>query len=521
VLLAKSKETGVEVAVKPYTSVGISKEEQRVLRNEVEIFLSLDHPHVARLIAVYEEKHRLLLVMEVCKGGEILDAVTKKGFFSEAQAASIVEQMLLSVNYLHAKHIVHRDLKLDNFLYESEDKDHVKLIDFGMSRYWTNNRKMKLACGTVGYMAPECLSQSYTIACDLWSMGVTTYVLLSGRMPFEGNEQQMMEKTKCGTYSMESPQWASISEEGVDFVHNLMERDVNKRMTAEVALQHPWIMSKGTRSSGVQELDANILRSLQSFAETSEFRRVCLQLMTYSLSLEDRKQVRDSFLQIDQAGTGQVSLAELRKVLADHVSDQEAKQIFASLDTTSDDKINYTDFLAAMLTSRIVQNEGHMRAAFNRFDREGNGTISLANLKHVLGNTHKGDEIDELFKQIDVSHDGLIQFDEFMTYIQGDNTDEAHQEAICKVIDAASVESRESMNAGEFRVSVHSIGRKDKKQKKQKKQSDNGSPDTAAQQTASVETPKTVADEQTPLTAQPQASAEAAEPAKSPCCCVQ
>mmetsp|Transcript_57187 Transcript_57187/g.90653 ORF Transcript_57187/g.90653 Transcript_57187/m.90653 type:complete len:597 (+) Transcript_57187:66-1856(+) len=455
VLLARSRQTGNEVAVKPYTSVGINKEEQRVLRNEVEIFLSLDHPHVARLIAVYEEQDRLLLVMEVCKGGEILSSVARLGHFSEARAADLVEQMLLSVNYLHSKKIVHRDLKLDNFLFESEERDHVKLIDFGMSRYWTNNKKMKLACGTAGYMAPECLHGSYTIQCDMWSMGVIAYILLSGRMPFEGSEEQMMIKTKSGDYSMTSNEWHGISADGKDFVSKLMEKDVAGRLSAEEALQHRWIADRRTPSKS-QEIDDSIVKSLRSFAEISEFRRTCLQLMSYSLSLEERKKVRDAFLQIDHQKTGRIKMNELSRVLGEHVSDNEARSIFNSLDSNSDEHINYTDFLAAMLTSRIVQNEGHMRAAFNRFDKDGTGVISLENLREVLGDTHQGQEIEELFREIDVAKDGVISYDEFMAYLQDDDPNEAHQEAICKVIDA---EIQKSPLAGPcaFKTSLHSI----------------------------------------------------------------
>merc|ERR1712046_222603 len=101
--------------------------------------------------------------MELCKGGELFDYVSKHGVLSEGKAADIVYQMLLAVNYLHGKSIVHRDLKLENFLFEDNEYQYVKLIDFGMSRYWTSNVAMKVACGTLSYVAPECLNQSYTI----------------------------------------------------------------------------------------------------------------------------------------------------------------------------------------------------------------------------------------------------------------------------------------------------------------------------------------------------------------------
>jgi calcium-dependent protein kinase len=463
VLTAVAKDTGREVAVKPYTSVHIQKDEQRMLRNEVEIFLSIDHPHIARLEAVYEEIDRLLLVMEVCKGGDILSWIDRHGSFSEAKAAVLIHQMLLSVNYLHSQNIVHRDLKLDNFLFESSDSKHVKLIDFGMSRYWTNNKKMKLACGTIGYMAPECLQESYTIKCDMWSMGVIAYVLLSGHMPFSGNEDQKMKDIKAGRYSMDSQEWSKISEQGKDFVRRLMMLDVDARLSAEDALQHPFIVNRDA-VDGNQEnlLDDAVVKSLQDFSKATEFRRVCLQLMTYSLTLEERQKVREAFLTIDHDQTGALTLEQFKEVLGEHVTDAEAKNIFSTLDANHDDTIHYSDFLAGMLSSRIASNENYVRAAFNRLDVDGSGVITLENLREVLGDSHNGREIEELFKEADLTHDGVISYDELMAYIQSDTALPAHQEAVCRVIEKEQKKNHDDPNI--FKPVLACITPKNRKQ---------------------------------------------------------
>jgi len=209
VLVGKRKSDGLEVAIKPYPSVGINKEDQRSLRNEVEIFLSLDHPHIARLLDVYEEIDKLWLVMEVCSGGEVLDYI-QKNRLSESKAASWVNQMLLAVNYMHSFNIVHRDIKLENFLFEDKTYSHVKLIDFGMSRYCTEGVAMKIACGTVPYMAPECFKQSYTIKCDMWSMGVVVFGLLSGQIAFTGSEKEQMAAISEGKYTMDPELWKNV-----------------------------------------------------------------------------------------------------------------------------------------------------------------------------------------------------------------------------------------------------------------------------------------------------------------------
>jgi calcium-dependent protein kinase len=439
VFKGKSRATGAEVAIKPYTSVGINKDEQRSLRNEVEIFLSMDHPHIARLNNVYEEIDRLLLVMEVCSGGEILEYITKRGSLSEKKAADIVYQMLLAVNYLHDKKIVHRDLKLENFLFESKACEHVKLIDFGMSRFWTNNRKMKIACGTVGYVAPECLEESYDIKCDMWSMGVIVFVLLAGRMPFNGTEAQMIDQILAGNYSMDGPEWQRVSEEGKDFVKKLMTKDVEQRLSAGQALEHAWIAKRDATHQGSEIVDEAVVNSLKSYAQQSSFRRVCCSMMAYAMTVDERKVVRDAFLAIDTHRTGRVSIGEMKQVLGSSISDQEAQKVFSSLDFNHDEQVNYSDFLAAMMTSRIAQNERHIRAAFNRLDKDSSGFITLDNLREVLGQSHHGEDIEKLMAEADIKGDGHISYEEFMMYIQGDSVSDEEQDAMMRVIETHKV----------------------------------------------------------------------------------
>merc|ERR1712032_501178 len=131
----------------------------------------MDHPNIARLVDVYESNNRLSLVMECMEGGELFERVKKMKIFAEADAAAAALQMLLAVNYMHSHGLVHRDLKLENFLFEREDSDVLKLIDFGFSRAWDQRSHMCERLGTVSYVAPEVLKGSYTSQCDLWSLG--------------------------------------------------------------------------------------------------------------------------------------------------------------------------------------------------------------------------------------------------------------------------------------------------------------------------------------------------------------
>lgn len=175
----KGQKDSQDYAVKMFNLDNITSSAKTQLITEVDVFLGMDHPHVARLFDVYDAKNKLYLVMECMEGGELFDRVTEKKRFSEADAAEGVGQMLLAINYLHSHGIVHRDLKLENFLYDWKESDHLKLIDFGFSKVWDPSVKMQHSCGTLSYVAPEVLAESYTSQCDMWSLGVITFILLA------------------------------------------------------------------------------------------------------------------------------------------------------------------------------------------------------------------------------------------------------------------------------------------------------------------------------------------------------
>merc|ERR1740130_277817 len=189
-------------AVKDFQLRGITPDKMQELEGECEIFLSMDHPHVARLVDGYRSKDKLSLVMECMEGGELYDRVLKKKKFAEKDVADASYQMLLAINYIHQRNIVHRDIKLENFLYESQESDHLKLIDFGFSKVWDPSIRMKMSCGTLAYVAPEVLAKNYTEKCDMWSLGVVIFILLVGYMPFSGDEKIQMRKIRDGKFTV-------------------------------------------------------------------------------------------------------------------------------------------------------------------------------------------------------------------------------------------------------------------------------------------------------------------------------
>jgi len=435
VFLATDKTTGSAVAVKGFKLIGVSQSKREELESECEIFLAMDHPHVARLVDVYETPERLDLVMECMSGGELFERVIEKKRFSENDAVDACWQMLLAVNYIHSHGIVHRDIKLENFLFEKKGNNHLKLIDFGFSKIWTeHNRKMAVSCGTLAYVAPEVLAKSYDSQCDMWSVGVTIFIVLFGYMPFSGAEEKQVRDIKAGKFSYKPDVWKRVSATGQDFVRSLLVVDPKVRLTAEAALKHPWITERDTLKP--ETLDQSVVDALCAFGQASAFRRACMSMMAWSLSVDERAKVRDAFIELDINQTGTIKLHEFKQVLESkfHLDDNRIRAVFKSLDINNTHEIHYTEFLAAMVSTRLALHDDLLRQTFKRFDVDNSGFITADNLKAVLGETFEGNEVATIMQEADATHDGQISYDDWIQYLKGP-AGENHMDAASRVID--------------------------------------------------------------------------------------
>mmetsp|Transcript_90804 Transcript_90804/g.256450 ORF Transcript_90804/g.256450 Transcript_90804/m.256450 type:complete len:553 (+) Transcript_90804:58-1716(+) len=417
VQLATGIADGRKYAVKSFKKKGLSTRKRKELKSEVEIYLQLDHPHVARLEMVFETDDEIHIVMEFMAGGELYDRLSEQKKYSEQLAASTTYQMLLAVGYLHANSCAHRDLKLENFLYESKDTDHLKLIDFGFAKFWDRSTKMEQACGSVHYVAPEVLAHAYTEKADMWSLGIIVYMLLTGSPPFHGSDDEVLRKIRSG-----KPQYSSrfqrLSENAKGFVKSLLVLDPDERLSAVQALDHPFVKE---REVGESVIDMDIVKSLQSYAHASHFKRACYSMMAWSLTQEHRCELRQQFLALDRERKGTITHSELMHILSDnfHIDSDEAERLFRSLDTDNDGEIAYSDFLAGVMQDRICLHEDVLRKTFSRFDEDQNGCITVEDLRKVLGDSFEGEDLEDLIKDADANKDGSVSYDEFLMYFKG------------------------------------------------------------------------------------------------------
>ncbi|KAM9433179.1 MAP/microtubule affinity-regulating kinase 3-like isoform 3-T3 [Salvelinus alpinus] len=201
VKLARHILTGREVAIKIIDKTQLNPNSLQKLFREVRIMKLLNHPNIVKLFEVIETERTLYLVMEYASGGEVFDYLVAHGRMKEKEARAKFRQIVSAVQYCHQKHIVHRDLKAENLLLDADMN--IKIADFGFSNEFTLGNKLDTFCGSPPYAAPELFQgKKYDgPEVDVWSLGVILYTLVSGSLPFDGqNLKELRERVLRGKY---------------------------------------------------------------------------------------------------------------------------------------------------------------------------------------------------------------------------------------------------------------------------------------------------------------------------------
>lgn len=421
-------DNGLSVAVKSIAKTKLAGD-VHLLKRELEILRLIDHPHVVKFYECYEDAKYLHLVMEMCSGGDILERLLAQGTFSEAQVAAIMRSLLLAVNHLHEVGIVHRDLKPENFLYVKPGADaEIKIIDFGMSNR-LESAKLHSMVGTPYYLAPEMLTGSYGKECDIWSLGVVMYLLLSGRQPFNGNNiAEVFTKIRTADYDFEHSVWSSISLHAIELIKKMLTYSPGMRISIEAALQHPWF-SDTAKAAPVPE---RVLQSLRRFRAPKKLQQEAMRVVVKYMPVESISELKTAFLELDRAKTGFITVEDLEtamtragfEVASEEISRTNYTGIVAAMDYLHQGRIKYSDFLAATLDRRKYVDEEVLDLAFSHFDSDSDGFITPSDLKSsLLGPDSElcEDDIDEMIAEFDYNQDARIDKDEFRAMMENLN----------------------------------------------------------------------------------------------------
>lgn len=380
----------------------VSSSAEADLLSELEIHLSVDHPHIVRVVDVYEASSQLHIVMECMDGGELADRMTRRRKFSEKDAAETIRQILLAVSYLHDNGIVHRDLKPENFIYSEAGGSHVKLIDFGLGVRWKDgDADLHMPCGTVNYVAPEVLNQSYTNQCDLWSIGVLSFGMLLGHLPFGGADSQTIADIKAGKVAISPEQWKTLSEKAGAFLLALLQPDHRQRLTAYTALEHPWLLEQCCEPQLVKCHSSLLVKALRHFQQIPIAHRACCMITSLAPSNKlISSELHELFVKMDTYRTGLVRIEDVKHALAGRFEkaeecDELLSNFFVKLDA-GHGRMQYSVFLAAMESAAGQHHHSSIAEMFRRFDTQNVGYITKENIQELLSGTSEEELLNDL-----------------------------------------------------------------------------------------------------------------------------
>ncbi|KAJ4972315.1 hypothetical protein NE237_005414 [Protea cynaroides] len=387
----KGQEVAVKVIPKAKMTTAIAIEDAR---REVKILHALTgHKNLVQFYDAYEDDDNVYIVMELCKGGELLDRILSRGGkYSEEDAKVVMIQILSVVSFCHLQGVVHRDLKPENFLYITKDEEStLKAIDFGLSDFVKPDERLNDIVGSAYYVAPEVLHRSYGTEADMWSIGVIAYILLCGSRPFWARtESGIFRAVLKADPSFEEAPWPSLSSDAKDFVNRLLNKDYRKRLTAAQALCHPWL-------SNHQEikipLDILVYKLVRAYICSSSLRKAALRALSKTLTVVQLNYLREQFTLLGPNKSGFISMQNFKTALmknsTDAMKDSRVIDYVNMVSAFQYRKLNFEEFCAAAISvyqlEALESWEQHARSAYEHFEKDGNRPIMIEELASELG----------------------------------------------------------------------------------------------------------------------------------------
>lgn len=362
VFLAHSLDTKRLVAIKvlPLTSR---------FKSEPQILAALDHPNIVKCYRHYQSAKHAYIVMEHCVGEELFGVIARRKTLREGEAVDIMEKMLRAVSHCHEVGVIHCDLKPENVMVSRDGV--VKVIDFGLAV--KADSKVCGIAGTPHFIAPEIINCGlYTKAADMWALGITMHIMLTGYIPIAGKEFDEI-KQRIRDYSgpeFASRKWKSISPEAKDLLKRMLEPSYAKRITAVEALRHPWFTK---RSADRLSCNVAVLEALQRYSEFPEVKKNILGIIVRNIEDIELKEYQQMFLELDKTKTGLITSQDLESALStaeSRTTRKELEELIKKVNQRGLDFISYSEFVAALIATRGFLTEERLSGVFKIIEQE-------------------------------------------------------------------------------------------------------------------------------------------------------
>ncbi|KAJ1122960.1 hypothetical protein NDU88_001433 [Pleurodeles waltl] len=236
------KATGLQLVAK-VIKIQDPKDKEMAL-NEVDVMNQLHHQNLIQMFDALETSSSIILFLEYVEGGELFERIIDENYtLTEMDAMVFVRQICEGISYMHRMYVLHLDLKPENIVCVSQTGHMVKIIDFGLARRYKPREKLRISFGTPEFLAPEVVNfDCVSFPTDMWSLGVITYMMLSGLSPFLGdNDTETMNNVLSSEVDFNEEPFENVSDEAKEFISNLLIRDKSGRLSAGQCLRHPWL----------------------------------------------------------------------------------------------------------------------------------------------------------------------------------------------------------------------------------------------------------------------------------------
>ena len=403
-----------------------------LIKNEIDILKKLSHPNIVRIYEFYESNNCFYIINEFCPEGELYDYINNSKL-NEQQLAVIFYQVFSGLKYLHENNILHRDLKPENILISKKEKDllddeeyfWIQIIDFGTAKIFENDKNENSIVGSAYYIAPEVLNKDYNEKCDTWSVGVILYMFLVGRPPFNGKDNvEIVESIKTKNYDENNPKLLTRSPEVRDLIKHLIEKDVNKRLSAKDALNHEWFKKYNGRKlfGNFQEKDIQpYINNLFNYTFNSKIQQLVIAFLVHNLPhTESSHNILKMYRYFNKAGDCRLTKEELKNGLNKYRNEGEVNEkvdnLFLLLDGDNNGYIEFEEFLRACIDKKEILNDEYLKYAFKFLDKQNKNMLSAQqiNSAFLVGNNKLFEiAITNALNEVDENGDGMINFEEF------------------------------------------------------------------------------------------------------------
>ena len=390
-------------AIKSIYKKQLNKRDINNLEKEIDILSSLDHPNISRFYEAFHDENNFNIVMELCRGKLLSDYLKlNKGHLDEKRTRIIIMKILHAVNYCHSLGIVHCDLKPDNIIFETpkeenEDNDNensenndlnffdLKIVDFGLSSRIKKNQKLNNTVGTPYFIAPEMLTGEYDEKCDIWSIGVIMYYMLSGKFPFFAEDNFGVFKK----IEKDDPNFSElkISENALNFLKKCLTKNPKLRPSAKECLFHKWLDPIFTCIRSNSFLNESLNINFSTYNKCSQFKKLILKYLISNMGHMELAPYKSAFYAFDLRNEGIITVEGIKKIFEIYklkISDNQIKRILTICDEPNKNFLTYTEFILCCINIGDILTPEKLMNAFFFFDMDNNMIIDANDLRNVL-----------------------------------------------------------------------------------------------------------------------------------------